>query len=609
MRQTKKMLFTIFLVLSLLLTSCYFFAGEDVEEIDLNMVQAFDAFLQDEFLAFATANPIVLNSTIKHPENFGIDYIPITMEGALLEMMKGTQADFQERRAQFEGFNRESLTVEQRQSYDILAWQFALIDESLKNDFHYYRSAFESITGIHVSLPLILSHYHFNNKQDIEDYLFLLSEIGTVFDEALQHERARIEKGFYFSNQALREVLNACTRFLNAGEENFLFLSFQYRLSHIDFLNEVEKSHFSDRHEEVFAGYVIPAFDELIAELGSLIVAGQEELGLAHFGSGSEYYRFMLRSMGTDTPPDEWIIILTQWLKDIEEEYTTLLEENFGEFSRNHAEMFPFDNAEEMMTFLSDRAANYFPSFPEGTSYSIRRLDPIISVGGIYPMPQIDNYRINVFYYSEDLLRHRAAMYSVIAHEGTPGHMLQFVTVYANPLSDFRKANTAGFTTNIEGWATYAHLFSFNFLEISDADQQRFTLEDKVIWVLYSLIDVGVNYRGWTFAELMDHLAENELELRFAIMSRANLRIFYGLVIRNPFLFLPYGIGLWEMQSLKEYMEDHLGDCFDIKVFHETFLNLGFAPFPLVREWMREELLGCHYEDRAIRQMKECACL
>ena len=66
------------------------------------------------------------------------------------------------------------------------------------------------------------------------------------------------------------------------------------------------------------------------------------------------------------------------------------------------------------------------------------------------------------------------------------------------------------------------------------------------------------------------------------------LQTIYEDVLFNPTNYMVYGIGMDEIQELKTNARDNLGESFDIKEFHREFLDLGPAPFPVIRKYMPE---------------------
>ena len=553
---------------------------------DLDMRAAFDELLNREFISFVTNDPISLQLYIKYPENFGITDFEVSWEG----FVTGTSreewiASFQESIQEFETFERARLTPEQRQSYDILAWQIEVGNKSLENDFSYHRTALQDSSGLHVLLPILLSNYHFNDRQDIENYLYLLSEIHIVLQDALQYEVRRTERGFPFPNRIIEDIINTCEEFLSNPEDNLLLVSFERRIFEADFLDDEEVEYYLDRNADIFFQRVIPAFEEFVEDLAELKgVGGQEELGLAHFPGGQEFYRARLQGMGTGIEPGVLLEMFTEWLEEIGNEWWQLIIEHSW-LVDYESDMFSFYDPAEFMAFLGEAAAPYFPPLPAGTSYEIRRIDDSLTgfAPAFYITPQIDNYIVNAMYYDADFADDMTFMYFMLAHEGIPGHMLQFVTVYASPLHHFRKTNTRGFTINTEGWATYTELFASQFLETSDIHRRMLELDKELNLAFGGLIDIGVHYAGWTMEEMDRYL--RTIGILYGVPADA-FESNFEFIVSNPFRMVPYGTGLLEMRLLLEENERYQGEAFDLLAFHETFLNLGPAPFPLVREWM-----------------------
>ena len=560
---------------------------EESVAVDPEMVAAFDDFLNREFISFVTSDPISLQFYIKYPENFGITDFVVSWSNFITGTPRNEWiASFQESVQEFETFERARLTPEQRQSYDILTWQIEVGSESLEKDFSYHRTALQDSSGIHVLLPILLSNYRFNNHHDIEDYLYLLSEINIVLRDALQYEIRRMERGFPFPDRIIADIIETCEEFLSEPDDNLLLASFERRILEVDFLSDEEATNYLQRNEGIFFNYVIPAFEELIDGLIELKgVGAQEELGLAHFPYGQDFYRARLRGMGTGIEPRVLLEMFAKWLEEISEEYIALIVGHPEVFEYEADDLFDFTDPESFMAFLGSATAPYFPPLPAGTFYEIRRIDDSLTgfAPAFYLTPQIDNYIENVMYYNADFADDLTFMYFMLAHEGIPGHMLQFVTVYASPLSNFRKTNTRGFTINTEGWATYTEMFTSQFLETSDNHRRMLELDKEFNLAFGGLIDIGVHYFGWTMEEMDEYLRTIPILQGFpADAFESN----FEFIVSNPFRMVPYGTGLLEMRLLLEAMERYQGEAFDLRTFHETFLNLGPAPFPLVREWM-----------------------
>ena len=68
-------------------------------------------------------------------------------------------------------------------------------------------------------------------------------------------------------------------------------------------------------------------------------------------------------------------------------------------------------------------------------------------------------------------------------------------------------------------------------------------------------------------------------------------------VTADPANALSYYIGYLEFQELREYAEEELGDAFSAQAFHKAVLDVGEAPFQVVREAV-EAYAGGQEKDR-----------
>ena len=61
----------------------------------------------------------------------------------------------------------------------------------------------------------------------------------------------------------------------------------------------------------------------------------------------------------------------------------------------------------------------------------------------------------------------------------------------------------------------------------------------------------------------------------------------YYTLIAQPCNYLKYYIGYLEILDLKKTAMEEQGDAFDLKEFHEDLLEIGEAPFSIIRKYMK----------------------
>lgn len=166
-----------------------------------------------------------------------------------------------------------------------------------------------------------------------------------------------------------------------------------------------------------------------------------------------------------------------------------------------------------------------------------------------------------------------------------PGHLYQ--TVYANqnikePL--LHLLSCGGYS---EGWGTYAEIYSYSFDNglapgLGDllAHNQAATLG------LYALLDININYEGWT-----KERTGKFLEDLYGITDPAVVQEIYYAVADNPANYLQYYTGYMEITQMRETAEETLGSKYDPVQFHKFILDMGGAPFRVIKPYFKTWLL------------------
>ena len=100
---------------------------------------------------------------------------------------------------------------------------------------------------------------------------------------------------------------------------------------------------------------------------------------------------------------------------------------------------------------------------------------------------------------------------------------------------------------------------------------------------IYALLDFYINYEGWTLEETGDWLKN-----LYSTNSEDTIRELYYLIVSQPCNYLKYYIGYLEILDLRADAQEALGDRFVLKDFHTFLLEIGDAPFYLIRDYMED---------------------
>ncbi|HEX9173806.1 MAG TPA: DUF885 family protein [Telluria sp.] len=169
------------------------------------------------------------------------------------------------------------------------------------------------------------------------------------------------------------------------------------------------------------------------------------------------------------------------------------------------------------------------------------------------------------------------ALYSLPAltlHESAPGHAFQMpVALEQRGLPPFRRAYISAFG---EGWALYAERLGTE-MGIYETPYEIFGMLSYQAWRASRLVvDTGVHAKGWTRAQAQAYLHDN------TALSSHEIETEVDRYISWPGQALSYYIGQMAIIDLRKKSEAALGAGFDIRAFHDTVLQLGSVPLPVL---------------------------
>ena len=140
----------------------------------------------------------------------------------------------------------------------------------------------------------------------------------------------------------------------------------------------------------------------------------------------------------------------------------------------------------------------------------------------------------------------------------------------------------------VEGWATYVESYGYEYAAslMNDPDSAKNAV--RLAWVnrsmnlcIYSLIDIGIHYRGWDAARTAVFLRA------FGINNASTAAEIYQYIVETPGNYLKYYWGYLNFLDLKTVCQKRLGDDFDLKEFHRRILDIGPVQFPVLEKYMK----------------------
>ena len=545
----------------------------------------FDEFIEQEFVETMESNYLNTHILMEHPEKYGIDVskLPMQIDDPVTEETRAKNVEDTEKSAkEFKQFDRDNLTEEQQDTYDIFAYMLENQQDSLDSKFDYMQPYFESIAGIHTQLPTLFSDLTLRNEQDVKNLITLVNSTKTYMDSLIAYTKKQEEKGTLMID--IDSVKEYCDKIVKKGEDSDVLRSMNSNIEALK-LGDEKTADYEAQLKEAFTSSFVPAYQDVSKAMSELDVSKNNKKGLSNLENGKAYYEILFKdATGTDKSIEEMKKSLSDNAVESLNAARSIVAKNptaYDAFTSGKTKT-GYKDFKSMLKDLNTDIEADFPSVG-ALNYNIEPLSKEVASNGIaayFNIPALDattpnEIRVNT---QEDQLDIQSLdTFATVAHEGLPGHMYQINYDYQNQSSNWRKAipSLLGYT---EGYATYVELYSLKYLDHVDANmialQQYMTAYQNDI---VALIDIGIHYEGWSIGDTSKFLEQNGLDSSAA-------EGLYSSIQPNPTAFLSYYAGYVEIMELKEEAQDQLGDKFYDKDFHTALLKSGTAPFSVVKK-------------------------
>lgn len=538
-------------------------------------------------------NTINLHYTLATPEAYGLKDIPVTLGTYSVSEMKKQSILTENALSVLSSISRDALSPDDQLTCDILLHNLKQQLDASK--YPLYPEPLSS-QGILTELPVLLAEYSFRSQDDIDDYLQLLDCLPSYFEDLGQYETEKANAGLFMSDNSLDKVLANCQAVCDQQEQHFMQISFENRIDSLASLSTEEKIQYQLQHDQVLQRSFFPSYQKLSDTLVSLRGKGKNPYGLYYHEQGTAYYEYLTASCtGTDyTLKDIKQMILTR-LKSDYTELSSLLSKNPAlstavlSIGTSVGQLSKPVTPEEMLSDLYDKTKLHFPIPTDAyasaaTDYQVKYVDTAMEAflsPAFYLTPPIDLLSENTIYINDVSSYSDIRLYTTLAHEGYPGHMLQNTYYLSTEPAPVR--SLLYFGAYSEGWAVYTEQYAYTLLEL-DEDLTRVLQLDHLLQLgLCSLLDLMVHYEGLTPDGLQQFASRSGLLLDESILSEL-----YQQIVDQPANYLKYYVGFLEVDRLRTKAEAALGDSFCEMDFHEFFLSVGPAPFSIIEK--REDI-------------------
>lgn len=579
------------LIALLLLTGCKGDTADVVPDKQLqkdinaeNAHLAFSELTNDIFLKEVTCDSITLHYTVASPDALSIPDVEPSLGHIGEQNRLNSIAQVRQYLAELEQIDYDTLSKEDKITYDILKWQFELIQSS--KDYSFFSESISPTIGLQAQLPILLAEYEFRCSKDIEDYILLLRQLPEYYKELLTYEKEKAAAGLFMANATVDNVVNQCQDFLCDVNNHYLTTTFNQRIDTLEWLSDEQKSQFKALNVSTLTEYVYPAYTSLTEGLTALKDTCTNQEGLCHYPNGKKYYAFLVKSStGSESTPEELIKRTQKQLQTDLNSMALLMEDNpsvmdgLANLDISSAAV-DFSNPEAILEHLKESMQEDFPT-PPNVECTVKYVDSSLEKHlspAFYLTPPVDRITENVIYINKPSFKDNMQLFTTLAHEGYPGHLYQNIMTQSGSFDKVR--SLFSFPGYAEGYATYAELFSYDYMGLDTDISSMLKLSSSVTLGIYASVDLGVHQDGWSLEDTKAFLT------KYGITDEAVITEIYQAIVAEPANYLKYYVGYLEFLSLREKAEKTWGSEFSDKNFHQYVLNMGDAPFSVLEKWL-----------------------
>lgn len=545
--------------------------------------KSFETFTNRLFQQEVSSSTISLHYTLQNPSDYGLLDYPVTY-GSFTTDPAMSYASLENCLAALHKFQDASLSKDNQLTYDVL--DSYLETAASGAQYLLYEEPLSPVTGLHAQLPVLLSEYQFYSAEDVDIYLQLLEKTGEYFDSLIIFEQTKSDSGLFMPDYQVDSVTEQCRSFVGMGENNYLYTTFQERLGTVEELTDKQQKEFTDRNNASIQSVIFPAYEHLIEELEKLKGTGSNEKGVCNLPDGKKYYEYVVkRSTGiSESIPTLQQMTKKQMAEDLNAMQKILY--TSGSITRSQtSSVLETTEPGSMLNDLKTKITDAFPSIPSvnvNVKYVPEAMEEYLSPA-FYMIPAIDNATDNVIYINQGQTVQGLNLYTTLAHEGYPGHLYQ--TVYFSSQNTDPVRSILDFGGYVEGWATYAEMMSYYMAPLSKNDATLLQKNSSAILGLYALADMGIHYDNWSVTDTIKFFKD------YGITDINAVQSVYKLIVGDPGNYLKYYLGYLKFFNLKKEIAAELGNDFGQKEFHRAVLDVGPAPFDVVEDYVKEELL------------------
>ncbi len=483
--------------------------------------------------------------------------------------------------AQLDAVSRANLSPAEQENFDVYKPQIASLIASQKfRDFEMpvnSDSTFWTDIGYTARKP-------FRSLADYRNWIAQMRDIPRYFHEQMDEMRAGLKRGFTPPRVTLEGRDASLTAVTEATPEKSLFYT---AFREMPGIADADKAALRAQAVQVIRDTVQPAYRELLAFMRNEYVPGtRATLAAQDMPDGKAWYRAQIRQYTTlDMDPAAIHALGLREVASLHQQMIDVMTQSgfkgdfpaFLKFLRSDPQFYAKTPGELLMraawiakTF-DGKASTWFGYLPRARFGIVPVPDdlaPFYTSGRGGP----GQYLLNTYKLETRPLYNLTAL---TLHESAPGHAFQMpIAMERKDMPEFRRYTYI--SAFGEGWALYCEKLGLE-MGMYDTPYDRFGMLGYQIWRAARLVvDTGIHAQGWTREQAIQYLLE------YTALPEHEIETEVDRYIAWPGQALSYYLGEMAIWDARHKAETALGSRFNIRAFHDTVLQLGSVPLPVL---------------------------
>lgn len=576
--------FRIIIPIILLLAGC----TSEKEKKVTQMKKPFHSFLDDYYEERLELFPLEATQVGDNRYNH---LLPNDISESFRSQLKTFYSGYQ---SELTNYNRDSLSDQERVSYDIFKREMNVNLKSLTFKDHYI--PVQQFWGMTLTIPQIgsgKSYQPFKSSKDYDDFLARIEGFVVWVDTAIVNMRKGLSIGYTYPKILMERVLPQAQDMMVSDPTKSIFWEPVANMP--DSISGTNKTRITNAYADAIQSKIGPAYKKLHDFLrDEYIPQTRTTSGFSDIPGGLEHYQHLINLWTTtNLTADEIFKIGEKEVLRIRGEMEEIKRQvgfkgnlkAFFEHVNNNKTFMPFKTAEEVLAAfnaihkkMEPQLKKCFKMVPKA-GFEVRQTEAFraASSSAEYNPGTPDGSRPGIFYVPilDAKTFNYTGMETLFLHEAIPGHHYQISLQYENEeLPKFRRFLWYG--AYGEGWALYAESLGKELGLYTDPYQQFGNLGDEIHRAIRLVVDVGIHTKGWSREQAIKYMLDNEA------ISEENATSEIERYMAIPAQALSYKIGQLKIMELRNRAEHELGEKFSLALFHDEVLKYGCLPLDVL---------------------------